>query len=81
MQHANRHREIEVPRCVRQDIAVISLVLNAGMTAPRLGDARRGDIRAAKAAEHAPHEGMKFADAAADIEQAVGLGPLPSGEP
>ena len=53
MQHANRHREIERSVAIGQDIAVISLVFDVGMTAPRLGDAGRGNIGAAQAAEHA----------------------------
>src|SRR5580700_11648594 len=69
MQHANRHREIERAVAIRQDIAVVSLVFDVGMTSPRLRDAGCGYIGAAQAAEHAACERMKCPDTATDVER------------
>ena len=66
--HADRGHQIEAEIVERKAPAVEGLVVDVAVVGARLRDAGRGNVDTAEAADHAAQQGMKAADAAADIE-------------
>ena len=68
VQHTDRGHQIEAGVVEGKARAVEGAVVDVAVVSARLRDAGRGNVNTAQATDHAAQQGMKAADAAADIE-------------